>query len=155
MAADRIEREILIDAPPAVVWNLLTDPAQVAQWWSSEAEFEARPGAEGRLILTSRRTSESMEILIRVVRVEPEHRFAFRWDYPAGSEPEPGTAPLVEFTLVPEGAGTRLFLVESGIDSLARPDADRDAYYTSHNAGWDIHLGHLRQFAEHGISPTP
>jgi uncharacterized protein YndB with AHSA1/START domain len=152
--ADRIEREILIDAPPSVVWDLLTDPANVVQWWSKEADFEPRAGAEGRLVLTSRRTNEPFVVLIRVTQVEPERHFAFRWDYPAGAEPQPGNATLVEFTLVPNGAGTRLLLVESGIDVLDRPEADRDAYYKSHAAGWDVHLQHLREHAVRQLPPA-
>jgi uncharacterized protein YndB with AHSA1/START domain len=148
VAADRIEREILIDAPPAVVWDVLTDPAKVAQWWTTGADFEPHPGAEGRLVMISRATSTPMTVLIRVIQVDPERRFSFRWDYPPGTEPTPGTAPLVEFTLAPAGAGTRLRLVESGIDNLDRPEGDRDGYYRSHVAGWDFHLPHLRQYAQ-------
>lgn len=154
MVADRIEREILIDAPPSVVWGLLIDPQKVAQWWSNEADFDPRPGAEGRLTFTSRRTNKPFVALIRVTQVEPERHFAFRWDYPSGTEPLPGNATLVEFTLAPDGAGTRLLLVESGIDALERPEADRDAFYKSHAAGWDIHLGHLQEHAARQLPPA-
>jgi uncharacterized protein YndB with AHSA1/START domain len=148
VATDRIEREILIAAPPSVVWDVLTDPEKVAQWWATAADFEPRPGAEGRLVMTSRATSLPMTVLIRVVQVDPERRFSFRWDYPPRTQPLPATAPLVEFTLVPAGAGTRLRLVESGIDDLDRPEAERDRYYQSHVAGWEFHLPHLRDYAE-------
>ena len=58
----------------------------------------------------------------RVVAVEPRTRFSYRWapfKEPAGEEPVEGNSTLVEFTLAPEGDGTRLRVVESGFASLA------------------------------------
>ena len=58
----------------------------------------------------------------RVVAVEPPTRFAYRWapfKDPGGEEPVEGNSTLVEFTLQPEGDGTRLRVVESGFASLA------------------------------------
>jgi hypothetical protein len=44
------------------------------------------------------------------------------------SEPAPGNANLVEFTLTPEADGTRLLVVESGFDRLAdEHDPDQSA----------------------------
>ncbi len=43
MAADSVEREILIEASPEVVWGVITEPEQIRRWFSDEAEVEARP----------------------------------------------------------------------------------------------------------------
>ena len=59
---------------------------------------------------------------LHVVRSEPPHAFAYRWD---ANVKEAGDT-LVEFTLTPEGDGTRLRVVESGFASLATSDAERD-----------------------------
>ena len=49
MAADSVEREILIEASPEVVWGVITEPEQISRWFSDEAEVEGRAGADGTL----------------------------------------------------------------------------------------------------------
>ena len=51
---------------------------------------------------------------------------------------------LVEFTLVAEGSErTRLRVVESGLELLAWPDAEKENYAAEHNGGWATFLGRL------------
>lgn len=116
---DRIERDILIAAPPEVVWEVVTEAEHVSQWFS-DAEFEAKPGANGKI--------SSFEI--QVEAVEPPRLFSFSWDQL-----------LVEFTLTAEAAGTRLRVVESGFEN-------RDAQRVDHEDGWKKFLGQLREYAE-------
>jgi hypothetical protein len=47
---NRIEREILVDAPLDVVWAVVTDPEHVAGWFSDSVVLDLRPG--GKAILT-------------------------------------------------------------------------------------------------------
>jgi uncharacterized protein YndB with AHSA1/START domain len=116
---DRIERDILIAAPPEVVWEVITEPEHMSQWFS-DAEFEATPGASGTIATYA----------IRIEAVEPPRRFSFSWD-----------ALLVEFTLTAEDGGTRLRLVESGFEG-------RDAQRSEHERGWTKFLGQLVEYAE-------
>ena len=37
VAPDTIEREIFIDAPPRVVWSILTEAKHLAGWFSDDA----------------------------------------------------------------------------------------------------------------------
>ena len=39
MVPERIEREIVIDAPLEVVWSIVTEPAHVGSWFSDSAEI--------------------------------------------------------------------------------------------------------------------
>jgi hypothetical protein len=67
-----------------------------------------------------------------------------RWNHPAGEEPVAGNSLLVEFTLAAEGSErTRLQVVESGLDLLAWPDAEKERYAGEHNGGWITFLGRL------------
>jgi uncharacterized protein YndB with AHSA1/START domain len=50
LVPNRIEREILIDAQPDVVWAVVTDPEHVAVWFSDSVDIDLRPG--GQAILT-------------------------------------------------------------------------------------------------------
>ena len=58
--------------------------------------------------------------------------------------PSRGNSLLVEFTLAAEGSErTRLRVVESGLDLLAWPDAEKERYAEEHNGGWATFLGRL------------
>jgi uncharacterized protein YndB with AHSA1/START domain len=116
---DRIQRDVLIAAPPEVVWEVITEPEHVTQWFS-DAAFEPTPGTTGTIAAHE----------IRIEEVEPPRRFSFRWD-----------ALLVEFTLTAEDGGTRLSLIESGFEG-------RGGYKAEHESGWTKFLGQLREYAE-------
>ena len=146
MPADRIERVIDIDAPIDVVWTVITEPEHINSWFTDSAELALRPGGEGHFAWDVKGTSRK-NVNLRVERLEPPHFFSFRWDYPDGAEPSEMNAPLVEFSLEAQGASTRLRLVESGLDKIARSEEDRETYFTEHSSGW-THFGErLREYA--------
>ena len=78
-----------------------------------------------------------------VEAVEPPTRFSFRWNHPPGEEPTPTNSLLVEFTLRPEGAHTRLRVRESALGSIDRPDIDKAQYAEEHSNGWGDFLDRL------------
>jgi uncharacterized protein YndB with AHSA1/START domain len=80
---------------------------------------------------------------VLVETVEPPTRFSFRWNHPAGEEPVPGNSVLVEFTLVGDGERTRLRVVESGLEPLPWPEADKQRYADEHTEGWGQFLDRL------------
>ena len=139
---DRISREVVIDAPPDVVWAIVTEPRHVARWFSDEAEIELRPG--GAMLLTWHGHGAYRA---HVEAVEPPRRFAFRWLLREGFEPGEGTSTLVEFTLEPEGEGTRLRVVESGFERLAWAEDDKTRYADENARGWIRELDELRDYA--------
>src|SRR5262249_51887260 len=53
-----------------------------------------------------------------------------------GTAPSPQNSVLVQFTLVPEGDGTRLRVVESGIETTSWPAPERERYVEDHRRGW-------------------
>lgn len=146
MTPNAIERDIFIEAPAETVYRVLTEPDQIAQWFSDTAELDPRPGGDGRLTFEDRATSQRAVVRLRVEAAEPPHRFAFRWDYPEGAQPDEGNAPLVEFILTAEGTGTRLRVTESGFAALQRPAADKAGYLEAHTKGWELHLASLRDY---------
>ena len=73
MVPERIEREILIEAPIDVVWAVLTEPEHVAGWFSDSAEVDLRPGGDATFTW-----HEHGSALAWVERVEPPRFFAFR-----------------------------------------------------------------------------
>jgi uncharacterized protein YndB with AHSA1/START domain len=142
MVADRIEQEILIDAPPEVVWELVTDPAHLGAWFGDAAEIDLRPGGDAAFTW-----EEGGRFLGRVERVEPPRFFSYRWARPKDTPPAEGNSTLVEFSLSAEGEGTRLRVVESGFATLARSEDEKAEHFADNTEGWTVELGHLREYA--------
>jgi uncharacterized protein YndB with AHSA1/START domain len=160
VAAGSIERQILIEASPEVVWGVITEPAQISRWLSDEAEIESRAGAEGTLTWRPGGRGGDKEIdaivPIRVVEAEPFCRFCFRWNHPEGVEPDEGNSALVEFTLFEEADGTRLRVIESGIDAVTRDEEGKASYREDHESGWERHLREMVDYvASNAGGATP
>ena len=160
MAADSVEREILIEASPEVVWGVITEPEQIVRWFSDEAEVEGRYGADGTLTWKpgGRGGAKESELIvpIRVVRAEPFRRFSFRWNHPQGAGPDESNSALVEFTLIEKAGGTRLRVLESGIGAVTRDAQDALRYLESHEQGWQRHLGEMLDYVSsksRGVTP--
>jgi uncharacterized protein YndB with AHSA1/START domain len=146
MTPDLIERETTIAAPVDRVWSLITDPEHVGRWFGDAgAEIDLRPGGAMRV-----RWADSGEVRARVEAVEPPHRFAYRWTaaHAHGEEPAEGNSTLVEFTLAPDGDGTRLRVVESGFAALAVDAEARDRNHAGNVDGWKAELGELAEYAQ-------
>jgi len=137
----RIEKELLIEAPVDVVWRVVTEPDQIKQWFSQEAELDPKEGV-GRLAFRDGQT-----FFLQIEAFEPPRRFAFRWGHSEHTKPRPDNSMLVEFTLQPEAGSTRLRVVESGFDQIGWADEKKSTYFDDHSRGWDFLLGRLRDFA--------
>ena len=81
-----IEREIQIDASPATVFEVITSPEHLREWWPDEAVLEPVPGARGELVFGDRASGTAQIPQVTVVEVEPPRRFSFRWIHPAVEE---------------------------------------------------------------------
>jgi uncharacterized protein YndB with AHSA1/START domain len=144
-----LKREIVIEAPPEVVWNVATEPDQIALWFSDAAEIDLRPGGRGTLTWhpggkSTSEIDEPLSVPLRVLEVDPPRYFSFRWTHPVDAEPSPANSLLVEFTLEPDGDNTRLILVESGFRELENPS---ELQVEGHADGWSVHLETLREHA--------
>jgi uncharacterized protein YndB with AHSA1/START domain len=140
LVPDRIEREIVIDAPVDVVWAVVTEPEQISGWFSDSVELDLRPGGEATFVWDGRTVHG------RVERVERPHVFAFRWAPAHSTELADGNLLLVEFTLTPEGERTRLKVVETGFAELAGSDDERQEHVDGHRRGWELELGQLVEY---------
>jgi uncharacterized protein YndB with AHSA1/START domain len=141
---DRIEREIVVAAPAERLWEVLTRPEHIGRWFEGMAvQVDLRPG--GAMLLT---TEEFGKFHAVVERVEPPHRFAYRWARHPDTEVAEGTATLVEFTLTPEGDGTRVRVVESGFTSTDAIKVDQQRHAEANSQGWREVLDGLRRYAE-------
>jgi uncharacterized protein YndB with AHSA1/START domain len=143
MVPDRIEREISIDAPVERVWAVVTQAEHIGRWFGDAgAEIELRPG--GRFTCTWAEHGTARAV---VEKVEPPRFFSYRWARPANTDVAPGNSTLVEFTLTPDGAGTRLRVVESGFRDLDLTDEERTKYAEGNTEGWRSELDELAGYA--------
>jgi uncharacterized protein YndB with AHSA1/START domain len=133
MLIDRIEREIVIAAAPERVWPLVAEPGF---WATDDESFRGTQATEGQSMVA--RHSEHGDFPIRVEKVDPPKYLAYRWvsAFP-GEDLREDNSTLVEFTLTPEGDGTRLRVVESGFAGLPTTDDNRDNVIKDHTAGWE------------------
>src|ERR1700716_2363444 len=116
MVPERIEREIVIDAPLEVVWSVVTEPEHISGWFSDSAELDLRPG--GRAVL---HWNDFGTVQGRVERGGAPPFSPFRWAVAPGRDIDESTSTLVEFSLCAEQDSTRLTVVETGFQGLARP----------------------------------
>jgi uncharacterized protein YndB with AHSA1/START domain len=70
-----VEREIVVPASPAEVWEALTEPERLEEWFATEVELDARPGGEGVF-----RWGDGDERHAVVEEVLEERRLVLDWD---------------------------------------------------------------------------
>ncbi|MFF0341155.1 SRPBCC family protein [Kribbella sp. NPDC004875] len=136
-----IEREIRIEATPDVVYQVVSSPEHLREWWPDDADLDAVPGATGSI--TFRQDEGATVVPVTVIEAEPPHRFAFRWDYD-GETATPQNSVLVTFDLVPVDGGTLLRFAETGYDEAAKSDAVLE----DHTSGWDYFLPRIAPYVD-------
>ncbi len=144
MAFGTLEREIYIDAAPEIVFDVISQPEHLRQWWPDDARYDPAPGGSGVLVFGT--GADATVEQFTVVQAEPPRRFAFRWTHPAGSSAAAGNSMLVTFDLVATGTGTRLRLTETGFRERGWDAAVLEAGYRDHETGWDHYLPRLAPY---------
>jgi uncharacterized protein YndB with AHSA1/START domain len=146
MTEDKIERDVLIEAPVERVWALITQAEHLGTWFGDAgADIDLREGGELELRWEKHGTTRG-----RVERVEEPTAFAFRWapyEDPGGADPVNGNSTLVEFTLAAERGGTRVRVVETGFARLETSPDQQARNHEANSEGWSLELGELREYA--------
>ena len=142
-----IEREIHIDASPEVVFDVVSNPEHLREWWPDEAEYPAVPGGAGRIGFGDS-SADVTWVQFTVVDAIPPRLFSFRWTHEEGETAAQGNSFLVLFELEPAaGGGTTLRLTETGFRERGWDEAKVAAEYADHVSGWDFFLGRLPSYA--------
>ncbi|WP_269507164.1 SRPBCC family protein [Burkholderia sp. IMCC1007] len=146
-STDRIEKEAVLAAPPARVWEAISNAAEFGTWFgvTFDGPFEEGQPLFGRITPTrvdddvakAQEPYAGAVFEIVVERVEPKQLFSFRW-HPFAIDPnfdystEPMT--LVTFSLAEQNGGTRLTVTETGFDELF--EARRAKAREMNDHGW-------------------
>jgi len=147
MEYGKIEREIEIDASPATVFEVITSPEHLKEWWPDEAVIEPIPGAVGELVFGDRASGDAQIPQITVVEAEPPRLFSFRWVYPEGQDAQDSNSLLVTFELSARSDGTLLRMTETGFRQQGWEVAVLEQQYREHAEGWDYFLPRLAAYA--------
>jgi uncharacterized protein YndB with AHSA1/START domain len=135
---DRIERTVELAHPPARVWAALTTAEGLGAWFGHWATIELRPGGTAQMTWDSGDRAD-----MRIERVEEPTVFGFTWHIYGLPDDDPRRT-YVEFTLEPDGAGTKLTVVESGFAQL--PEDAHHKAFDGNTRGWASELGELVEY---------
>ena len=138
---DTIEREILISAPIERVWEIVTTPEHMGQWFG-----DAGASRSGNVITMA--WEKHGEADLEVVREEAPNTFAYWWD----ANIKAAGRTLVEFTLSEEDSGTRVRVVESGFAQLS--EESHKMAFEGNTEGWASELAELVEYLRRG-KPMP
>lgn len=110
-----VVQERFVNAPLETVFAMFVDTRLLVRWIAVSAELDPRPGGIIRMTLATGDVCAG-----RYLEVDPPHRVAFTWGWEneQASPVRPGSS-TVEVDLSPDGAGTHLRLVHSGLEGDA------------------------------------
>lgn len=146
MELGTIEREVYIEASPDIVFDVVSNPDHVRQWWSDEARYEPVAGSTGQLVFGDL-DAGGTAVAFTVVEAQPPRTFSFRWTHPDDEAAGEGNSLLVTFELVPAGSGTLLKMTETGFRERGWEIAFLEQQYQEHVTGWDFYLPRLVDYA--------
>ena len=128
-----IRDEILIEAPPEVVYQAWADPEMVPDWFVTRAEGRMEAG---QTVFWSW-TEEGEGMAHHVVKAEPPRRIVMELGVPQGLT-------LLEITVEQQGGHSLVRLVQSGFGE----GPEWDDQYDGMLSGWMVALAILKHFAE-------
>ena len=146
-STDKIERDVLLKAPLARVWQAVSNAEEFGNWFGLDLNgkaFIAGQTTSGRITFSG---YEHLVCDMVVVAVDPPARFAYRWhpyalDETVDYSQEPMT--LVEILLSEEAGGTRLRVVESGFDQV--PPERRFEAFRQNTRGWEVQMESIAEY---------
>jgi uncharacterized protein YndB with AHSA1/START domain len=97
-----VTREVVLPASPEEVWQELTDPERLEEWFASEVDLDLEEGGEGRF-----RWENGEERHAVVEEVDAPRRLAYTWRDDEGRESH------VYLTIEEAEEGTRVVVTET------------------------------------------
>ena len=96
----RLDRSLVIQATPAIVFSFLTETPRWASWWGAGSEIDARPGGRMKIVYPGGREATG-----EVVEVVAPERIVFTYGYADGE-------------MIPPGGSRVTIELEAGHDSV-------------------------------------
>ena len=140
-----IHREVYVEASPETVFDVVSSPDHLEQWWPDEARYEPTPGSTGEILFGDPDAGGGV-VPFTVVDAQPPRLFSFRWTHPAGEEAAEGNSLLVTFELTASGNGTVLRMTETGFREMGWELAVLEEQYREHVSGSEFFLPRLAPY---------
>ena len=141
-----LERELFVEASPEVVFEVVSSPEHITQWWPDGASYEPVAGSAGSIVFGDCDTGGKV-VALTVLEVSPPHTFTFRWTHPAEQPAAQGNSLLVTFELTPTRGGTLVRMTETGFREMGWEVAVLEEQFQDHERGWDFFLPRLGSYA--------
>lgn len=142
-----LEREIFVAATPEIVFDVVSRPEHLKEWWPDDARYEPTPGSTGQIRFGDCDAGGKVEAFA-VVDVQPPRTFSFRWTQPADEVAREGNSLLVTFELTPRDGGTVLRMTESGFREMGWEAAVLEQMYHDHVSGWEHFLPRIAPYTQ-------
>ena len=130
---EAIERQLIIESSQNKVWEALTNPDKLSQWFGQNAKFTLEPKSIGHF-----GWDNHGKFAMRIEQIQPKSYFAWRWMAKKDTPFDIDQTTLVEWklkSLAPDK--TELYMKESGFKS---PESRVD-----NDSGWNQELDHLQE----------
>jgi len=141
---EAVNVETFIAAPRERVFQAMTDPRQLVQWWgqtgmyrTTDFQIDLRPGGSWRSVGVGA-DGQPFFVEGEYREVDPPKLIVYTWS----CSWMPGVETLVRFELSAEKSGTRVRVHHTGFTGM--PDSAKD-----HGNGWVRVLGWMQAFIEH------
>lgn len=157
---DAVEAEIFIAAPPARVFQAITDPAQVPRWWGqrdmyrvTKSNIDLRPGGKWSSVGVGA-DGTSFRVEGEYLEVDPPRLLVHTWVPSYSQLPKTVVRWELEASDIQGlrhsghqgmGTGTRVKLRHHGFAGDVKAAND-------HGQGWTRVLGWLQSFTERGLT---
>ena len=141
MTAQTVSANVEISASPGQVWNALTDPELIRQYFfGTEVKTTWEPGSP--ITWSGEYDGHEYQDKGEVVEVVPEERLVVTHFSPmTGQEDKPENYHRVTYELEDEGDKTRVSLEQDNA-----PEESADEF----RANWETMLGNLKELVERG-----
>jgi uncharacterized protein YndB with AHSA1/START domain len=128
---------VRIQASPERVYDALTTPEGIRNWWTRDSDLDVRVGGEGEFRFYGGKTITQ----IRIDELRPHARVS--WTVTASGAPGGWAGTTIAFELRPTGDVTVLAFRHRGF-------AEANDGYALVNTGWAYYLVSLQQYLELG-----
>jgi uncharacterized protein YndB with AHSA1/START domain len=108
---DTVKRELFLDADPAEVWEAITSPGELGDWFGAAVEGEIAPGELVRFI-----SPDGSQRRAVIERADEPRELTFRWLPSAGESPS-----RVDITIEERDDGSVLRVVERRVEAAVTP----------------------------------
>ncbi|MFI5777312.1 SRPBCC domain-containing protein [Nocardia sp. NPDC051570] len=135
-----VEVGAFLSRPTAAVWHALTDPDLLARWLMRPTGFTTSVGTH---FIFSAPAQSPCAIVCEILAARPDEQLTYSWTYPGA---DPPIRWIVDWTMQPQGRGTRLLLTQTGFDI---EDRRQKMMRNAMERGWRNVLPRLRDVLGH------